>query len=323
MFRYIDRPVYCERDWYEEALSLISNQLISQEGVKAVYRFGNITIPGISDLDILVVFKSSATSTLNGFEAIEEKHKKLFTHGIMAISENHFLRNMYYTIWSEPVLLTGTTEPEGPVRNKEEDTSVKKQTGLEFLLAHYIDMAVQLRYRIFKLRALLQHTKGLMMDLEFLGINDSPIHPLCRDLREKTLHWFENDNPDKFLDDWIIKFSTRFFKLCEEIFHDRALYLPGSNEFNIAKNITINKGNTLHHSHKGIVIPDIGLLSERKHFKLLNRLNRFHFSVPITDQAEHKILRDRFLFLKEMKAYNRQYLPNFMTITTSVTSKIL
>lgn len=323
MFRYIDRPVYCERDWYEEALSLISKQLISQEGVKAVYRFGNITIPGISDLDILVVFNASTTSHLNGFESIDEKHKKLFTHGIMAIREDHFLKNLFYTIWSQPVLLEGIPEKEGPQRNSDEDAAVKKQTGLEFLLAHYIDMAVQLRYRIFKLRALLQHTKGLIMDLEFLGINDSPIHPLCRELREKTLHWFEKDNPDKFLDNWIIQFSKKYFDLCEEIFNDRAIYLPGSDEFKIAKNIIIKKGNALKHSDSGILIPDIGLLPERKYFKLLNRFNHFQFTVPLTDKSEHRILRDRFLFLKEMKAHNRQYLPNFMTITTSVTSKIL
>ena len=323
MFRYIDRPIYCERDWYDEALSLISKKLIHQEGVKAVYRFGNITIPGISDLDILVVFEKSAKSLLNGFEPIEEKHKKLFTHGIMAIREDHFHKNMYYTIWSEPVLLEGTPEREIRQRSPDEDVVIKKQTGLEFLLAHYIDMAVQLRYRIFKLRALLQHTKGLIMDLEFLGIRDSPIHPLCRELREKTITWFEKDNPDKFLDQWIIQFTKLYFSLCEEIFNSNDLYFPGGTEFDIAKNIKLIKGKKLGYTQRGIVVPDIGLIAEKKHFKLLNKLNRFYFNVPITDRAEHPMLKDRFLFLKEMKTHNRQHFPNFMTITTSVTSKVI
>lgn len=97
MFRYIERPDIADADWYEEALEIISSYLIQQPGVKAVYRFGNITIPGISDLDILVVFDKSATCQLNGFELLSERHHRLFTHGIMAIREDQFYANMKYT----------------------------------------------------------------------------------------------------------------------------------------------------------------------------------------------------------------------------------
>lgn len=324
MFRFIDRPIYCERDWYQEALERISNTLIREQGVKAIYKFGNITVPGISDLDLLVVFDREAHSTRNGFESLEEQHKRLFTHGIMALREDHFRQNMFYTIWSDPVLIQGTETPAPPqTRNNAEDEAVKQQTGLEFLLAHYIDMAVQLKYRIFKVRALLQHTKGLPMDLAFLGIHDSPIHLLCQELRERTLHWFENDNPDDFLNDWIIRFTEVYFSLCRDIFHSRTMYLPGGKTFAIAKNMQLRKSNELNHSHYGLVFPNPGLMDDKKHFKLLNKANRFRFNVPLTDQPAHPILAQRFNFLREMKAHNRQHLPNFMTITTSITSKII
>ncbi len=324
MFRYIERPVYCERDWYEEALEIISSQLIQQPGVRAVYRFGNITIPGISDLDILVVFEKEAKCTLNGFENLSDRHSRLFTHGIMAIREDQFYPNMKYTIWSEPVLLKGQT-PEGeiPIRSQEEDHAVKMQTGLEFLLAHYIDMAVQTEYRIFKLRALLQHTKGLIMDLEFIGINDSPIHPLVKELREKSLHWFEAPVDNTFFEHWIPRFNKAYNQLCQEIFSQHALYLPGGPDFAIAKNIRLTSAQGLAYRRTGLFIPDIGLLKEKKYFKLLNKFNKFNITASITSEPSHPILRDRFLFLREMKSHNRHYLPNFMTMTTAVTSKIL
>lgn len=324
MFRFIDRPIYCERDWYEEALERISSTLIREQGVKAIYKFGNITVPGVSDLDLLVVFDRDASSTRHGFESLEEKHKRLFTHGIMAIREDHFRKNMFYSIWSDPVLLQGTETPDlVHIRNQAEDEAVKKQTGLEFLLAHYIDMAVQLRYRTFKIRALLQHTKGLPMDLGFLGIHDSPIHPLCHELRECTLHWFKQEHPDHFLNDWIIRFTNVYFSLCQDLFHSRSLYLPGGNTFAIAKNMQLRQSNQLSHSYVGLVFPNPGLMDDRQHFKLLNKVNRFRFYVPLTDQPSHPILEQRFKFLREMKAHNRQHLPNFMTITTSITSKII
>ena len=324
MFRYIERPVYCERDWYEEALEIISSHLIQVPGVKAIYRFGNITIPGISDLDILVVFENNASCTLNGMEQLSERHTRLFTHGIMAIREDQFYTNMKYTIWSEPVLLKGE-HPHGtiPVRTAEEDQAVKRQTGLEFLLAHYIDMAVQTAYKIFKLRALLQHTKGLIMDLEFIGINDSSIHPLVRELREKSLLWFERPVDISFFESWIPRFNNAYNSLCEEIFHHHQLYLPGSGDFAIAKNIRLVHQPGLSYKRQGFNMPDIGVLKEKKHFKLLNKFNKFTVTVPLTNEPEHPILRDRFLFLREMKSHNRHNLPNFMTMTTAVTSKIL
>lgn len=324
MFRYIERPIYCERDWYDEALEIISSRLSEQPGVKAVYRFGNITVPGVSDLDILVVFENDAKSSLNGMEGLWERHTRLFTHGIMAIREDQFYSNMRYTIWSEPVLLKGSA-PEGnvPERTPEEEAAIKLQTGLEFLLAHYIDMAVQTEYRIFKLRAFLQHTKGLIMDLEFIGMPDSPIHPLVKEIREKSLHWFEKAVDNQFFDDWIIRFNKAYNTLCREIFNDHQVYLPGDGSYAIAKNIRLINQSTLAYHRKGILIPDIGLLKEKKYFKLLNKFNRFTIDAPITNSPFHPILRDRFLFLREMKSHNRFNLPNFMTMTTAVTSKLL
>src|SRR5215207_1005947 len=97
---YINRPVFTDRAQYDRAIQDISSQLAAIPGVKTVYRFGNITTPGISDIDLLVVFQNKVPCNASGFENVKG-HDYLFTHGIMALCEDHFYRNQDYTIWSE------------------------------------------------------------------------------------------------------------------------------------------------------------------------------------------------------------------------------
>lgn len=324
MIRFTDRPEYCPREWYDECLQELSQHLGSLPGIRSVYRFGNISIPGISDLDILLVFENETSCIASGLEQLSAKHKILFTHGIMAMSEQHFLLNDYYTIWSDRTLLAGK-HPEGAAleRTEADDKHIKQQIALEFLAANYVDFAVQQAYGIFKLRGLLQHTKGLLLDLDFLNIHESPIHEPIQTLREKAQRWFEQPVSDSYLTGWLQHFIPRYNELCATIFAEHPMYLAGTAPYVIAKNLRLENGRTLATHRSGIRLPYLPFINGRKQFKLLNKLNTFDFELPVINSTPHKILEDRFQFLREMKSHNRRNLPNFMTMTTSITSKLI
>ena len=106
-FRLINRPEAIPREDYQAAADFIVSQSGSIPGLKSIYRFGNITAPGISDLDLLFVFEDQASCQLNGFENLPLKFRKVFTHGIMALSESHFNKNHRLTLWSQHQLIAG------------------------------------------------------------------------------------------------------------------------------------------------------------------------------------------------------------------------
>src|SRR4051812_49053400 len=102
---YIKRPVYVERSAYDATVSGITQYLAADNNVKSVYQFGSVSIPGISDIDMLIVFKNDTFSDGNGFKDDAENY--LFTHGIMAVCEDHFYKNHHYTLWSDYILKGG------------------------------------------------------------------------------------------------------------------------------------------------------------------------------------------------------------------------
>jgi hypothetical protein len=322
-YRFIDRPVAVARSLYDEAIQGVIERNIQLPGLRAIYRFGNITAPGISDLDLLFVFENGASCESNGLEYLPASHRPLFTHGIMALCEDHFHTNNYFTLWSDHELMWGTPSNQTlPKRTSEEEQALRIQTAIEFLIANYIDLIVQRTYGIFKLRALLQHIKGIAYDLEYLSDIDCALTSPVNQLREWIRNWFTDMPGDSELSKWIDSFITNYNDYTRDKLSIHPVYLPEMSEYTVAKNMSLHNGKSLRYWHTGIRLPYFPPFTDRKFFKLQNRLNTFRFQCPITHQAE-PILVNRFRFLQEMKAYNLRHLPNFMTITTSITAKII
>lgn len=322
----LNRPVMADKKLYEEAIGFLSDEFKKITGVKGFFRFGNITVPGISDLDLLLVFEDKMKCDRTGFENLPDKYSYLFTHGIMAVSESDFHRNNYYTLWSEhnPVFDNGISESPLGYRTSEINNFLKIQTALEFIVANYIDLKVQLEYKVIKLRSFLQHMKGILYDLEFLNIKESEIHSLLYELKDMMVHWFKKTPDDQHIINWIEKFNNSYDKFVIELFSSHTLYLPELQEYRIARNMILEDGDLPSYNRKGYIIPMMYVeILKQRYIKLQNRLNKFKFHFPLTNIPSHPVLEERFRFLQEMKQYNRNYLPGFMTITTSITSKMI
>ncbi|MEP7265061.1 MAG: hypothetical protein ABI772_11215 [Bacteroidota bacterium] len=323
--KYINRPSSIERKLYDEATQWMVQNVSGYPGLKSFYRFGNITVPGISDLDLLLVFENDVKCIHTGFEGMPEQFKQLYTHGIMAISENHFYKNHHYTLWSDHVLLSGEDLELTWKENKTEAqlTALKIQTAIEFLIANYIDLKIQLVYKTINLRSFLQHMKGIIYDLEFLGITSGSVMKQLQELKFVIQHWFSQTPSDTVLDKWIEHFDKDYESFCNEIFIQHPMYLPLMEQYQVSRNAVLKDSQRLSFQHNGMVLPSIFSVFGKKMMRLQNRFNSFHFGMPIIHQTSLPIIAERFEFLKEMKSYNRKYLPGFMTITTSITSKII
>ena len=320
--RYIDRPVPAPASLYTEALDFIGSHYAKNDDVSAVYRFGSINHPGISDLDILVIYKNGIRGEDNVMTSLPERFKVLFTHGIMAMKESHFLPNKHYTVWSEHTLICGHALPEADNRNNEEESLLRKQTALEFLAANYIDFKVQVIYGVVKLRALLQHLKGIRYDLEFLDIKNHPLHHMLDELRGWIDNWFVKTPDDGTLSRWLNKWIREYDRFTQEMLSAHKMYLPGDEILQIAGNQYLSNSGLLTCRNNGILLPSELYFLNRKYFKLQNKLNTFHFTMPFTQHATG-FVAERFRFLREMKAYNREFLPSFMTMTSSITSRLI
>ncbi len=319
--RITDRPVAFKRADYEEALQHIVGALRTDPAVSSILRFGNITTPGISDLDVMVVVKQGAKTTATGFEGFPERFKGLFTHGIMGVCEDSFHRNHRLNDWSDYHVLHGTlpSEPPSPVINPQQLVALQRQIALEFLLINCIDIAIQKEYGVIKLRSYLQHVKGIRYDLKLLGITDHWLYPMVAELQHWINNWFSDTPNDSTIVAYFKKFERALFTFTAEELAKGDMYLPERASYRIAKNIPLHKASSFFIERAGTILPSLlaGVLG-KKHFRILNKFNTFEVGTPFTSHATDPILEDRFRFMSAMKHYNREHLPNLTTLSSGL-----
>lgn len=96
-----DLPVeYNEAD-YDEARVEITDQVRNAPGLVALFEYGCIPYPGISDMDFWAVFSNDAEKMfLPSQLTLSEKTKYLMSHQVMLISEKHYRRMLYFDPWT-------------------------------------------------------------------------------------------------------------------------------------------------------------------------------------------------------------------------------
>jgi len=306
---------------YDKVVSSLKNNT----DVKCICTFGGVNQPGISDIDLLIVFKNGSSFSGDIISDLNAKEQSLFTHGIMALSEQHWFQNKAYAMWDNQKLLVGE-EPLGEeiYVNENELTILKKQTALEFLFTNYIDLTLQNEYGIIKLRDLLQHTKGIIYDLNYLNLTDTPINKFITQATEWITNWHLQQPRNEDLTKWFKAFYKAYSDFIQTIFESNKIYLPKSVNRNFSKNISLKEATFINHTRSGVLLPSVvAPIGQKRVLKLLNKLNKFEFSIPTTDIAENSILEKRIQFFKEMKMYNQIHFPKLGLLTTSLMSKLV
>jgi len=315
---------YQKEDYYQ-IYDKVVESLKNNSDVKCICTFGGVNQPGISDIDLLITFKKDSHFGSDIISNLNEKERALFTHGVMALSEQHWFQNKAYAMWDNQKIILGE-QPEGNniLVSNEELLALKKQTALEFLFTNYIDLTLQKEYGVIKLRDLLQHTKGITYDLNYLNLSNTSIDKYIANAKEWIANWHIKQPGDKEIEKWFNAFYKSYSDFIKSIFEADKIYLPASVNRNFSKNIVLKSSKTISHKRSGVLLPSfIAPIGQKRYLKVMNKLNSFEFSLPDTDIAENSILEKRIQFFKEMKMYNQLHFPKLGLLTTSLMSKLV
>lgn len=317
MIAFIDIPNKRERSDYTDCVQHLVTKISGDKEVAAIYHFGNVTTPGISDIDMLVVFRDQVHDALQPFDGFPERFNGLFTHGIDAVSLQHFGHLNAYSVLGNMHLVYGSVNQKANIQLSAEDQKIlHTQVALEFLLINYIDLVMQLQYGIVKLRAFLQHTKGLLFDLQLLGIQSGELYDKVMELRERIRQWWTVEFSAGEFSKWIIKFYQVYHQFIQTAFNGTHFYVPPMKNYTYLKNVSIEDGKPVSWKLSGITLPNAFSFLGRKYFNLQRRLNHYTFQFPLCSSGMPEVLIKRYQFFEEMKKYNHNHFPYFDSLTT-------
>ncbi len=288
-------------------------------GVVAVYQVGSVSSPGISDLDLVVVFDPGISCLQNFPGTLRTKKKYLFAHSLYGTNEPLFVSAQRYTFFHNYELLYGRELRIMSPANSGEDKILKQQIAFEFLLKMYIAMTVQKSYRVIRLRALLLEAMAIQYDLGFLGIKNGIMFDLVNEIIAMRKTWFGIKNQGKTIVHWFERFYVELKKFLEENLRQQKFFTYLNSPINVSSNILIAQGSQLEVKRKGIAIPSITApVLGTKHFNLNHRINNFHFTVPLKNENTPIAITARFELLKKMQDYNTRHLPHFQTLSSGL-----
>ena len=314
-FRFIDLPVRVDISKYDHAILHAAELLASFPEVKAVYQIGSVGTPGISDIDLVVVFHSGSSCSFNLQEHLDKTEKYLFIHRLYGISEDHIKDPFIVSFFPGFRLITGVSVLSDVRLTADDEKELKQQIAYEFLLRMWMVLNVQYTYRIIKVRSFLLEGHGLKYDLDFLNIRSGPLYDAVQQVISLRNGWFDNESRDKELINLFEKFRVEIEKLLASM-NESSFFLPESKQYKLG-NMTLRKSDGVSWKKSGLLIPRLGR-DEKKQFNLLHRFHRFRFSIPFENKALTLAITKRFELVRELREYNERYLPNFIPLITSL-----
>lgn len=317
-FKYIEFPERIQLQMYHRVITEVVNTLAYNPNVVSVYQIGSVSTPGISDVDMVVVLKDNIEWKTNPLHHLKANEKYLFIHYLYGLPQSYFNDAMKFTLFHNYKLLSGEE-----LRNTTNEIStdekqfLKTQIALEFLLKMYINISLQETYGVIKLRSLLLHIKGLIYDLDFLGVTSGALTDLIQEMMQKRETWFAQKFDASFFNNWIHQFSNELKSFLKNSLSKHPLYFETAGPLRISRNTLLNPGKNLRFEQKGILLPSTLLLNS-KMIKMQNRLAKFSFETPAKTDDIPKVINQQFEFQKKMKMYNSKRLPYFFPLTSSL-----
>ncbi len=320
--KFIDLPGAAEPKDYEEAVGSLVRRIREFPGVIGIIRFGSLMSPGISDIDLLVVFEDDTRCDLKPLERFPPGYAHLLSHGVDAMSWSFYRDTPNYTFWFNSKCIWGDAERLHikPARSRDEEEALKIQTAIEYVITNYIDLTLQVSYGIIKLRAMLQHLKGLAYDLEFLDITSGPLHEAVAKLRVWMARWQERKPAVAELSEWIRSFYGIFTAFVKEQTAMHPVYVPLRASYSYTRNVELIPGASAEWRRSGLPLPGALFFLGRRYYNLQHRLNRWTFTFPMKHQAP-EIVEKRFEYFRNMKRYNVHHFPGFSHLTTGFSEK--
>jgi hypothetical protein len=317
--KFTGYPRAMARDVYACAIEDVLGRLRCEPAVLAVYQVGAVRTPGISDVDLLVIFRDDADCALDPLAGLADAARYVFAHSQFGMPARHFAGAVRFGFFHDYRLLHGTAQqPEGVALAAADREAVDRQAGIEYLLKLFVTMSVERRYGIVKVRNLLLLGRSLRYDLDYVGAGDSRVGSLVDEIVAWREQWFRRRPSDDLLRRWFAEMYRELEALLGELLVRAPLYLPDWVDLRIADNMELRPAARLGVGHRGVTLPAMLGGLGRRYFNLQHRFNRFAFDVPVTRDAAPAV-RERHEFIAEMGAYNRRRLPYFNPTPSALT----
>lgn len=314
--KFIDYPKYIELSRYEDLKAKVVADFESCKELKSIYQMGSIKDPGISDLDIICIFKNYSNCQTDYRNTLSLDEKAILTHGLFGIEEQFFHKSITYNLISNLTLLAGNDLLSNFNINKS-NQNINTQIAFEYLVKMYITIDVQLTLGIVKLRAFLLLAKAIIFDLELLNINKGKLYDIVLKIIEYRGVWFKDGVDDDLMSKLVVDFHRELKIFLEIELRNKKFYLPDSC-INLPLNFSIIHGENFSVKHKGIVLPNQFSFLGKKYINVQNRLNKFVYHIPFNAPENVSIIDDRFQFSKNLVEVNNMNYKNFIPLTTSL-----
>jgi hypothetical protein len=314
--KFIDHPIKISDSQYDVLKTKLVKQLLLNKAVKSVYQMGSVKDPGISDLDIICIFKNNSECRINLRKDLSIGEKKILTHGIFGLEERDLKQTISYNLLSNLQFLGGENL-NLKVNEDNFNQDLRAQIALEYMIKMFITLDTQSKLGIVKLRSFLLLGKAIMFDLELLEIKDGKLF----DLVNKVLHyrniWYIDKPQKKELQDLILNFYSALESVLINSLEKRGFYLPNNN-ISLPGGFEILRGESFQKNHRGIVLPSMFQFIGKKYINLQYRLNKFTYQIPFKIPNSDTFLYDRFKFSEQMVKKNRRSFPSFISVTSSL-----
>ncbi|HNQ61385.1 MAG TPA: hypothetical protein PKJ62_03260 [Bacteroidia bacterium] len=315
----VDIPTTLVESDYNRILKSVISKLSAVKGIEAVYQIGGIGTPGISDLDLVVIFSDDLVCNYNLHEHLSKEEKYLFIHRLYGCSEKNFHESSRFSFFHNYNLLSGKEIQRDHGRNETEINLIKTQIALEYMLKMYINIMLQKEYGILQVRSLLLHGKALKFDLDFLSVNAPVLEKQVNTLLSIRNTWFSSGDSIRNLTKWFEEFVVTYPEVLSSVLDVRGVYMHGEGNFKIAGNITMSGAESLACIRHGVKLPAFAaLFLGKKYFRAQNRFNTFEIKVPFKSKGFPESLLKYFKFQSQQREYNRKFLPHFYPLSSSL-----
>ena len=317
MIKLVEIPAYVSLNQYEESILRMTDRLMSFKQVLSVYQMGSISAPGISDIDLVIVFKDGESCDFNPLANITQQEKYLFVHSLFGLNETQFINSNDFLLHVKYNLRAGKEIIQKPgTISAEQKKELNNQIALEYLVKNFITISIQQKLNVLKLHKLLLEANALKYDFELLNITDGRLYELVYELIDWRKKWFDSKPSDQKINLWFQEYCSQHFTLLQRLFHTHALYSPLPAPIKLNRNVYLGQSNNFALKKSGVALPMVYGVKPITIFKIANRLNSFKLLLPLKFPGEESIQHKRFSFLQDLRHYNTKHLPHFMPLVS-------
>jgi len=180
-------------------------------GLQAICQYGSIGNPGISDLDLLLVYEDDAPPSVESWhKRFTERERYLFLHAPAAISNSLFTKITRLTTFPDPQCLAGSVPA---IQNPGKSTAgaIAILSALDHSLRLAVAIENQLAIGVIKQRPALCELHSIRHDLGLAGLRDNGAgQRLVAGIEQLRAGWFERDRTERRrqLADLLVQAST-------------------------------------------------------------------------------------------------------------------